>query len=180
MARSLLLGLLLLAPLPLLSAPKIVDLRATENDGRISVGFRLEEAFDSPEIRNALESGLPTMLTYEIALVRKREDWFDERLATTQIEVVATYNSVTREYLLNYRRNRRLVRSEVLSSIEELRGRMTTIREPELFPLEGYRPSQLRVMARAELLRRYVLHLIPWDVGTDWEKTRVQSGSSPR
>ncbi|MCA1732005.1 MAG: DUF4390 domain-containing protein [Acidobacteria bacterium] len=158
--------------------PRIRDLSATEQDGRVSVAFRLEEAFSRPEILRGVESGLPTMLAYEIQLIRKRPNWFDDLVATSRIEVVATYNSVTREYLLNYRRDRRLVSSEIFSSLDDLQRRMTTIRETTLLGTEGRKPWKLRVRVRADLSRRYVWYLIPWDVSTAWEETRVESAAA--
>lgn len=170
--------LLILVAAPLLGAePRIRDLTAVESGGQITVAFRLVGALETPEIRKALESGLPTVLTYELTLVRKWPNWFDDRLARSRIEVIATYNSITREYLLNYRRDRKLVRSEIFSSLDELAQRMSTIVEPDLFSTAGQKPWKLRVLVRAELLRRYVWYVIPWDVATPWEETRVKSAS---
>lgn len=174
------LPLVLLAALPVAAEPRVRDLDAVERNGTISVSFRLDEAFETPELRTTIESGLPTVLRYEVMLVRKRPNWFDDTVATTSIEVVATYNSVTREYLLNYRRDRRLVRSEVLSSLDELKRRMTTVTEPDLFGTGGRKPWKLRVLVRAELMRRYVWYLIPWDVATPWTETRVRSAGARR
>lgn len=169
--------LMILVAAPLVAAePRIRELKAVEEGGRITVAFQLEGALETPEIRKAIESGLPTVLTYELMLVRKRSNWFDETLSRSRIEVVATYNSITREYLLNYRRDRKLVRSEIFSSLEDLARRMSTIREEDLFSTGGRKPWKLRVRVRAELLRRYVWYLIPWDVATPWETTRLTSG----
>ena len=153
--------------------PRIRDLVATEKDGWISVSYRLTGAFDTPEVRRALESGLPTVLTYDIELTRKRPNWFDDLLFRAEIEVIATYNSVTREYLLNYRRDRRLVRSEIYTSLEALKARMTRIDEKDLFTTAGRKPWKLRIKVRAELIRRYVWYVIPWDVATEWTIARV-------
>ncbi len=180
MRRFLPFGLLLLLAAPLVAAgdPRIRELAATEQNGMVSVRFRLEDVFRKPEILQAIESGLPTVLAYEIELVRKRPNWFDDLVGSSRIEMVATYNSVTREYLLNYRRDRKLVSSEILSSLEELQRRMTSIREADLLSTAGRKPWKLRVRVRAELSRRYVWYLIPWDVSTDWEETRVESAAA--
>jgi hypothetical protein len=154
---------------------RIRNLAAVEKSGRISVSFDLSGAFDAPEIRRAIESGLPTVLAYDLELIRKRPNWFDDTVSRARLEVVATYNSVTREYLLNYRRDRRLLRSEIFTSLEELKARMSRIDEQDLFSTEGRKPWKLRVRVRAELLRRYVWYIVPWDVSTPWENTRVES-----
>lgn len=155
--------------------PAISDLAAEARNSRISVRFALQHAFERDEINKALESGLPTGFTYHVELVRKRPNWFDKRLVRTQIEVVCSYNSVTREYLLNYRRDRRLVRSETFSDLEQLRRRMTTIDEPELFDAGRYRPYKLAVRVRADVMRGFLLHMIPVDVSTPWEEERVRT-----
>lgn len=161
------------------ASARVQELVATEKDGWISVSFRLAGAFDTPEVRRALESGLPTVLTYDIELTRKRPNWFDDLLFRSKIEVIATYNSVTREYLLNYRLDRRLVRSEIFTSIEALKARMTKIEEKDIFSTAGRKPWKLRIKVRAELLRRYVWYVIPWDVSTEWEIARVEQVEAP-
>lgn len=154
---------------------RIGNFTATAEGGKVSVRFTLDRAFDAQELNAALESGLPTCFTYHIDLFRSRPNWFDERINHAQIEVICTFNSVTREYLLNYRRNKRLVRSEVLTDLATLKQRMTSIDEPELFDIDGRRPYKLHVRARADLMRDFLLGLIPWDVSTGWRDTRVRS-----
>lgn len=153
--------------------PKIESLSAVESGQKISVSFQLSGAFDLTELNKALESGLPTGFTYHIELYRKRRNWFDSTRAATTLEVICTYDSRTREYLLNYRRDGRLVRSETFSDIEKLRRRMVTISEPDLFATGGVPPARLRVRVRADLMRGYLLYVIPWDVSTGWTATRV-------
>lgn len=156
---------------------RIRDLSAVARDGSVSVSFRLEGAFEHPEIASALESGLATGFTYHVQLIRKRENWFDDTLQTVRIEVISTYNSVTREYLLNLRRDKLLVRSEVFSSRDDLKRRMSEISEEGLFDLRGRPPHKLVVRARADLMRGYLLYVVPWDVETRWSVARVKASN---
>jgi hypothetical protein len=150
-------------------------LRAAADKGLISVNFRLDGAFASPEVTKALHSGLPTGFTYHVDLVRKRPNWFDSKVEHARIDVICTYNSVTREYLLNYRRNKRLVRSEIFSDPAALMQRMTTIDEPELFEAAGHRPYKLAVRVKADVMRGYLLQMIPVDISTGWTTARVRT-----
>lgn len=152
----------------------INNLRADYNGGKVSVQFDLDGPFDHEEIRQALQSGLPTGFTYHVKLIRKRPNWFDSTLDTQRIEVLATLNSVTREYLLNYRRDGRLVRSETISDFPTLQRRMTSIAEEALLDAGRTSASKLRVRVRADLLRGYLLYVIPWDVSTGWKEVRVK------
>ncbi len=152
---------------------------ATESDGAVSVRLRLAHAMDEPWRLEGLQSGLPLAFIYQVELVRKRENWFDTVLAYREIEMVATYNSLTREYLLNYRKDRKLVSSENVRSLEELEKKMTTLSEERLFEIRGRSVGRLRIKARAILGRSYVLQVIPKAVTTDWEAVRVQDPSAP-
>jgi hypothetical protein len=154
---------------------RIRQLDGTLKNGAVSVSFVLEHAFSHREIATALESGLPTGFTYHVELVRKRKNWFDDTMASARIEVIATYNSVTREYLLNYRRDKLLVRSEVFSDAAELKRRMTTVAEDALFALDGPPRRRMIVRARADLSRGYLLYVVPWDVSTNWAVARVRA-----
>ena len=87
--------------------------------------------------------------------------------------MIATFNSVTREYLMNYRRDRKLVRSETFTNLETLEKRMTTIDEPALFDVGDRRPYKLRLRAKADLMRGWALYFIPWNVSTRWRDVRV-------
>lgn len=155
--------------------PRIRDLRAQESGGEVTVHFVLRDAFNNGDLEKALRSGLATGFTYYVALVRKRPNWFDDTLTTSRIEVIATFNSVTQEYLLNYRRDRKLVGSETFTDLESLKKRMTTIDEEKLFRVGRYRPQKLVVRARADVMSGYLFYIIPWEFSTNWAETRLKS-----
>jgi hypothetical protein len=165
---------LLLASAVLASAedPRIEHLSATASGGQVSVRFGLAGAFDAKR-HQQLESGAPTAITYIVEIFRDRPNWFDEGVSRSRIEVRAQFNSVTREYLLTYRRDRKLVRSETFTDRATLERHMTTIDEPSLFEIGGRRPYKLKVRVKADLMRGWLLYLIPWEVSTRWKETRV-------
>ena len=175
--RSIALGVLVLGFAAAAAAspdPHIDELSAIANGSHVSVHFTLAGGFENEETTQALQSGLPTSFTYVVEIFRDRPNWFDEGISRSRVEVIATFNSVTREYLLNYRRDRRLVRSETLSDIVALQKKMTTIDEPDLFDIGTRRPYKLKVRVRADLRRGYLLYLVPWEISTRWKETRVR------
>ena len=166
--------LLYLLPVAAFAAePSIENLSAAAANGKVSVHFSLASGFDRPETVQALQSGIPTAFTYVVEIYRDRPNWFDEGIGRSRIEIIATFNSVTREYLLNYRRDRRLVRSETFTDLSTLEKRMTTIDEPELFDIGSRRPYKLRIRAKADFMRDYLLYFIPREMSTRWRSTRV-------
>jgi transposase len=173
--RSLLLSSLffLLAAGAYAADPSIDLLSARAVNHQVSVRFTMAHAFERQEAVQGLQSGVPTTLTYVVEIFRDRPRWFDEGIGRARIEVIATFNSLTREYLLNYRRDHKLVRSETFSDLGALQKAMTTIDEPNLFDI-GRRPSyKLKVRVKADLMRGWLLYFIPWEFSTRWKSVRV-------
>ncbi len=153
--------------------PTIEHLSAIAAQGKVSVRFTLDGAFRERELTQALQSGLPTSFTYNIEIYRDRPRWFNEEIARSRVEVICTFNSVTREYLLNYRRDRRLVRSETFTDLAALIRAMTAIDEPSLFEIGGRKPYKLKVRVKADLMRGWLMYVIPWEISTHWRYVRV-------
>lgn len=154
--------------------PSIENLTATASGRKVTVRFSLANAFTNREMIEALQSGVPTSFSYFIEIFRDRPNWLDDGIAAAQVEVICTFNSVTREYLLNYRRNRHLVRSETFGDLVALENAMTRIEEPELFDIGGRKPYKLKVRVKADLARGWVMYVIPWEVSTRWRESRVK------
>lgn len=175
-----LLSLLVAATLAAAPAPHLENLSATAANGKVSVQFSLVGAFADGQMIESLQSGLPTSFTYIVEIFRDRPNWFDDGIARARIEVICTFNSVTREYLLNYRRDDRLVRSETFSDLAALERSMTTVDEASLFDIGKRKPYKLKVRAKADLMRDWVLWVIPWDTSTRWRETRVRTSEASR
>ena len=154
--------------------PKIENLTAIAANGKVSVRFTLAGAFSNGEMVEALQSGVPTSITYVVEIFRDRPNWFDDGIAQARVEVICTFNSVTREYLLNYRRDRRLVRSETFTDLAALQQRMAGVEEHDLFDIGDRKPYKLRVRVKADLMRGWVMYVIPWEVSTRWREARVR------
>lgn len=136
------------------------------------VSLQLAGAFDEALLAR-LASGLPTTIAYELQLHRDRKHWWDARLLATTLEVVAMYNAVTQEYLVNFKHDGRLVESRLVRSHDELIAAMTRLERVPLLPLAGIPAgTRLLVSARAELGSRTVLGFVPVDVETDWVASR--------
>jgi hypothetical protein len=155
--------------------PRVENLVATAAAGKVSIRFDLQGAFQNDEMVAALQSGLPTSLTYHVEIFRKHPNWFDDSIASSRIEVICTFNALTREYLLNYRRDRHLVRSETFTDLRQLERRMTTIVEKDYFDIGDRKPQKLRVRVKADLMRGWLMYVIPWEVSSPWRETRVRT-----
>jgi len=159
--------------------PKIDNLTAVSAAGRVTVRFNLAAAFDKRRV-DQVEAGAQTIITYIVEIYRDRPNWFDEGISRSRIEVSAQFNSVTREYLLTYRRDRKLVRSETFTDLDALEKRMTTIDEPALFDIGRRRAYKMKVRVKADLRRGWMLWVIPVQISTRWREARVAAPAETR
>lgn len=147
----------------------VLRVNVVDNTARVSVTF--EHAF-SPEFIERIESGLPSGFTYEFELMRDRKRWWDAHLESSTLEVAAMYNAVSREYLINFKLDGKLIESRLSRSLEELESSMTRVDSLPLFPLDEVPPhTRLLVRARVRLGARALFSLIPTRLETDWQES---------
>lgn len=163
---------LLLAPT---GEPTIEDLRVAVDGSQVRVGFRLANGLDA-ETRERIASGLPTSFLYELELKRDRKHWWDHGLDATVLEVVAMYNAVTREYLVNTKQGGRLIESRTVRDEEELERAMTVFEAFPAFTLDADPDnSRFLVRMRVDLGSGAVLGFIPYQRSTGWvESNKVR------
>jgi hypothetical protein len=154
-------------------AARLEDLELRFDGRQLLVGWRVADVFDE-DFERRLESGLPTSLFFDLELVQLRRSWFDRTLETSQVQIVATYNALTREYLVNLKVDGTLISSRVLRERDELREAMTRVNALPAFELSAPMPEgRLRFRVRAELGTKPVLFFIPRTQHTDWSESRL-------
>ena len=164
------------AAIPAAAEPRISDLSIAVDGAQVLASFNLEDGF-SPSVLERIESGLPTGFVYSLELARDRKRWWDAGLASARLEVVAMFNAVTREYLVNTKIEGRLVDSRTLRDAGDLERAMTRFVALPVFSLplaDGSRERYL-VRARVELGTGHVLGFIPVLRTTGWvESNKVR------
>jgi hypothetical protein len=164
----------LLALAPAARAAELHDLQPTVVDGRVEVSFQLTGALDDG-VMERIQSGLATSFVYRVELLRDRQRWWDDGIAEATLEVVAMYNAVSQEYLVNYKRDGKLVESRLARSRPELESAMTRFERVPMFTtadLRGGPGARFLLKARAELGTKTWLSFIPLHVETDWALSR--------
>ena len=66
-----------------------------------------------------------------------------------------------------------MVRSETFPDLDSLERGMTRVEETDLFDVTGRKAYKLKVRARADLMRGWVMYVIPWTASTRWREARV-------
>lgn len=169
-----LLGLALLFAAQPGDKASVQDLSLAVEGAEAYLSFRLDIAFDD-ELLSRIQSGLPTGFDFKFALGKEQRRWwwFDRDLAGSRLQVVAMYNAVTRDYLVNYKRNGELVESRTVRDVTELKTAMTQFSRVLAFNLANVETRKmLLVRVRAEVGSKNLFSLIPTTLKTDWAETR--------
>ncbi len=152
--------------------PRITDLRVALHGHRVEAGFELVDGFGE-ELVERISTGLPSGYDFQFRLVRDYKRWFDNDIEGCDFQVVAMYNAVTREYLVNYKLDGKLIQSRVVRDLEELRRAMTRFDSIPIFNLGDIGGKRrLLVKVRAKLGSRTIFYFIPTTVTTDWVESR--------
>ena len=151
---------------------RIEYVRVRLAEDQVLVSFQLTDVFNE-DLERRLESGLLTGFAFQIDLLRDRKSWFDTNVDSGRLRVDAMYNAVTREYLVNYRYDGKLIESRLVREPEELRRAMTEFSDFPAFTLEGRAKTlRLQVRIRAILGTRTILFFIPRTQSTNWVESR--------
>jgi hypothetical protein len=134
---------------------------------------------DKPYLER-LESGLPTELTYRFGLYRDRKRWFDGELAKSTYQIIAMYNAVSREYLINFKHDGKLTETRVVRGRDELERAMSSLQNVPVFSLatlppkiqRGIQRNRVLVRGRVDLGNDTWLWVFPTTETTDWARSR--------
>lgn len=157
------------------SQPYISDLLISRQGNELLFSFQLVDAFDEATLER-IQSGLPTSFDYDVKLDRLRRWWFNNTVSKSELQVIAMYNAITREYLVNYKLDGRLIESRVVKNEAELERAMTEFHALALLEIPDV-PGRLVARVRVELGSRTILGFIPTKSHTEWaesERFRAQ------
>jgi hypothetical protein len=159
------------------AGPRIVELRIVVDGLQVLASFRLDDGVPAGLLER-IESGLPTGLAYELELACDRKRWWDAELEAARLEVVAMFNAVTREYLVNTKLEGKLVDSRTLRDTGDLERAMTVFTALPVFTIDqGCTRERYLVRARVELGTGQWLGFVPVLRTSDWvesNKVRVR------
>jgi hypothetical protein len=149
------------------------DFQVSLEGQRVVVNFELVDGF-TDDLFERIQTGLPSGFIFEFVLVRDQKRLPDNKIAKSQLEVIAMFNAVTREYLVNYKQDGKLIDSRIARDRDELESAMTQYEGLTVFHIDQISPDKrLVVRARAELGSKTTLLIIPSSITTDWSRSRV-------
>ena len=129
------------------------------------VSCALSDGF-TPELRDAIRSGLSITFTYDIELRRTVPIWPDRTLTFATVAVSVTYDTLTRRHQLTRTVDGRIDASKITEDEVEVRRWLTGLESLPLFATSRLEPNTeyyIRVRARTQPHDSVVFW--PWDRG---------------
>jgi hypothetical protein len=133
-------------------------------EGRVLVSFSVPGAL-TDELREAIQSGLPTTFTYDVELRQTSALWFDRLVSSATIAVTVRYDNLTRRYQVTEMQDGRTEQVIVTDDAATVRHRVTTFNRLPLFstrPLRSDGEYSVRVRAHTRPRTR-LLFAWPWE-----------------
>ena len=134
-------------------------------DDAVLVSFELTDGY-TPEVKDAVHSGLKTTFTYTVELRQDVPAWVDRTIATSVITNSVQYDNLTRRATLTRTLDGHVESVETTEDEATIRQWMTTFQKMPLFKtgeLEQNREYYVRVRATARPTNGSMLW--PWGTG---------------
>ena len=164
--RALACAILLLAVQTFVHAAQAIQVTPLVRDGRVYVSFRLSEAFDNEESRQAIHSGLAITFVYDVELRRAAAVWLDRTLESSTVSAGVRYDNLARRYQVTRSADGRL-ESSTLDREDLAREWLTRFDRLDLFSSARLEPNaEYYVRVRARTMPRNAAFVWPWQ-GTD-------------
>jgi len=133
-------------------------------DGQVLVSFDLTDAFSS-DVRDAIQSGLPTTFSYDIEL-RRETTLFDRIVASMTIEASVRFDNLTRRYQMSRTVDGRVEDARPTEDPDTVRRWLTHFEQVPLSNTSALETNgEYYVRVRAHTRSRNTWFLWPWDRG---------------
>lgn len=132
-------------------------------DGQVLVSFELSNGL-TPDVRDAIQSGLPTTFSYVVELRRATAIWLDRLIASVTISVSVRFDNLTRRYQMSRSVDGRVEEARPTEDQDAVRLWMTRFdRVPVSVTSTLEANGEYNVRVRAQARPRNTWSLWPWD-----------------
>jgi hypothetical protein len=147
-------------------AAQAPDLSVTPlaRDGQVLVSFELTDGF-SPDVRDAIQSGLSTTFSYDIEL-RRTTPLFDRTIAAVTVEATVRFDNLTRRYQVSRTVDGRVDDARPVEDQDAVRRWLTHVDQVPLLNTTALETNgEYYIRVRAHTRPRNSWFLWPWDRG---------------
>ncbi len=140
------------------------DVRVTPlvSEGRVYASFAAPDSY-TPEVREAVQSGLPTTLTFFVELRQASVIWFDHTVASVTVASSIKYDTLTRAFLVSKMTDGQVFSSRGTDKEADVRAWATEFERVSLSNGDNLEPNgEYYVRVRMRTTPRRSLSIWPW------------------
>lgn len=152
--------------------PRIMEIHGQAKGREARVGFTLRNAF-SPEMVEALKSGIEISFKTVVRVRRVHRNWFDTTVGEITFSRSVRYDALSRVYRLNRGKGEELLPDIFAALAGMTRYEVTVPLDFEVQRGKRYRAyvrTRLDKVGLSEPLRSIFFFSSLWDVETEWER----------
>ncbi len=139
-----------------------VSVTPIARDGQVLVSFDLTDAFSS-DVRDAIQSGLPTTFSYDVDL-RRGSALFDRTVASVTVEASVRFDNLTRRYQVSRTVDGRVEDARPTEDQEAVRRWLTHFEQVPLSATSALETNgEYYIRVRAHTRPRNSWFFWPWD-----------------
>jgi hypothetical protein len=147
------------------SDPAVVNVTPIARDGQVLVSFELAGGL-TPEVQDAIQSGLPTSFSYDVELRRGTAAWFDRVIASVTVTATVRFDNLTRRYQMTRSFDGRIEDARPTEDPAAVREWMTRFERVPVSPTAALETNgEYYVRVRAHTHPRNGWFVWPWDRG---------------
>jgi hypothetical protein len=140
------------------------DVRVTPlvTEGRVFASFTATDSY-TPEVREAVQSGLPTTLTFFVDLRQASVIWFDHTVASVTVASSIKYDTLTRAFLVSKMTDGQVFSSRGTDKEEDVKAWATEFERVGLSNGDNLEPNgEYYVRVRMRATPRRSVSIWPW------------------
>lgn len=132
-------------------------------DGQVLVSFGVKDAF-TQGVEEAIQSGLPTVFSYDVDLRRSASAWLDRTISTARVVATVRFDNLTRRYQVSVVQDGRVEQAHVTDTLDDVRQWATEFTRLPLFNTRMLEPNaEYYIRVRAQMKpRSSMLAALPW------------------
>jgi Domain of unknown function (DUF4390) len=145
--------------------PAVLNVTPIARDGQVLVSFELAGGLTA-DVRDAIQSGLPTSFSYDVELRRGTTAWFDRTIAAVTVTATVRFDNLTRRYQLSRSVDGRMEEARSTEDAAAVRAWMTAFARVPVSPTAALEANgEYYVRVRAHTHPHDTWFFWPWDRG---------------
>jgi len=161
---------ILLGSLPAAAnTPRVKDMSYRYQDSNLLVSLSVGDAFDRPDLKEAIMSTRQVTITFTVELLRHRSGWIPKVMVRRKLSKTVQYDTLTHQFAVETQLDGEPIDKRVVETWDEMVKYTESATDIKMTSVANMSPAETyTVRGQIHLLNDFALWIIPWDIQTPW------------